>query len=219
MIKSKSLFLIILFISLFGFSNLHSSEKYSYTSEARSIEALISQFDAKNGEFYNCTKVEVEKLLIEGAKQGLNLFEILYIANAYLAKTNIRIRLKGAFLQELESKISYGNERVYALIPITLIDEVQVGVPKENGQHILDIFFKEAYQKYIEIGTAIYEPHVGFSRLEDNTFYGCFGMSVKKLGLKKQIDRIVMYEKTKIAIYVKAFPIPKRWVFEKIYLK
>ena len=44
-------------------------------------------------------------------------------------------------------------------------------------------------------------------------------MNVKKIGIKKKIDKIEMYEKKKIAIYVKGFPRPKRWIFETMYLR
>lgn len=216
--RTHRFFCILLALFFISFE-IYSSASYSYENEIYAIEALIKTFELKDGEVHNCTKDEVELLLKEGAKNYLNLFEILYATNIYLAKINARLILKGDFLREIEEQISYGNERVYALIPISIIDEVQLGSSKNESEHILDIFLSQPYQKYIEIGTAIYESHIGFSKIENKTFSGCFGMSVKKLGLKKKIDRIVMYEKTKIAIYVKAFPIPKKWNFENVYLK
>ena len=191
----------------------------SYKKEINAMEDLLSPFGLSKGTVHTCTKDEVESLLKEGAKHRLNLFEILYTTNVYLEKNNLRIIMPGSFLRELEAKISYGNERVYALIPINIIERVEVGPTKENGKHVLDIFLRESYEKYIEIGTAIYERHIGFGNIKDNTFSNCFGMTVKKLGMKKQIDRIFMYERTKIAIYVKHFPIPKKWIFESVYLK
>jgi len=210
---------IIMFTILFISLTFIYAKADTYTKEIRAMEELLSPFGLKSGEVHTCTKNEVEALLKEGAKYKLNLFEILYTTNVYLEKTGLRIVMPGSFLRELETKITYGNERVYALIPINIIEKVEVGPTKEDGKHILDIFLRERYEKYIEIGTAIYEKHIGFGNIKDNTFSNCFGMSVKKLGMKKQIDRILMYERTKIAIYVKHFPIPKKWIFENIYLK
>ena len=145
----------------------------SYKKEINAMEDLLSPFGLSKGTVHTCTKDEVESLLKEGAKHRLNLFEILYTTNVYLEKNNLRIIMPGSFLRELEAKISYGNERVYALIPINIIERVEVGPTKENGKHVLDIFLRESYEKYIEIGTAIYERHIGFGNIKDNTFSNC----------------------------------------------
>lgn len=195
------------------------AKPYSYETEIKAVEELLSSFNKGDENLHNCTKDEVELLLREGAKYYLNLFEILYVANVYLTKINLRISMQGSFLRELEEKIAYGNERVYNLMPISILKEVQVGPVTKEGEHVLDIFFTTNYEKYIEIGTAIYEPHIGFTKIANYTFSGCFGMTVKKFGIKKKVDRIFMYEKKRIAIYVKAFPIPKRWVLQHVYVK
>ena len=192
-----------------------------YENEKKAIEEVISSFNFKEGEIYSCTKEDVDFLLTTAIKQHVNLFELLYATNVSLIKKEKRILIKGEILRELEKKITYGNERVYALIPIGIIEEIEIGaIPKTKLEaHAIDIFFKQNYEKYIEIGTAIYERHIGFNKTENNCFYGCFGMNVKKIGIKKKIDKIEMYEKTKIAIYVKGLPRPKKWIFETMYLK
>jgi hypothetical protein len=215
----KKLICIYFGIFLLFAQSLYAKSSYTYEKEITAIEVLLSSFNKGEGKIHNCTKDEVELLLREGAKYELNLFEILYIANTYLTKVGLRISMKGFFLRELEDRIAYGNERVYNLMPISILEEVQVGPATRDGEHILDIFFSKPYEKYIEIGTAIYDPHIGFTKISDNTFSGCFGMTVKKFGIKKKVDRIFMYEKKKIAIYVKAFPIPKKWVLENVYVK
>lgn len=215
----RKLIFIYFIIFIYFTQSLYAKNSYNYEKEIEAIEALVSPFKKGEGKIHNCTKDEVELLLREGAKYDLNLFEILYVTNVYLTKVGLRIIMKGSFLRELESKIAYGNERVYNLLPISILEEVQVGPITKEGEHIIDIFFNKSYEKYIEIGTAIYEPHIGFTKIADNTFSGCFGMTVKKFGIKKKLDRIVMYEKKKIAIYVKAFAIPKRWILENVYVK
>ena len=212
-------FICIYFVILICVLQSLHAKGYTYQKEIKAVEVLLSSFDKGNGKTHNCTKDEVELLLREGAKYDLNLFEILYVTNVYLTKIGLRISMKGSFLRELESKIAYGDERVYNLLPISILDEVQVGPVTKAGENALDIFFSKPYEKYIEIGTAIYEPHIGFTKILDNTFSGCFGMIVKKLGIKKRVDRIFMYEKKKIAIYVRAFPIPKRWILQNVYIK
>jgi len=212
---------IILTCFIFFFAgNAFSAEKYyNYLQEMKAIETLLKSFEVNRGQLHICTKEEVESLLKAGYEQGMNLFEILYTAYSYLEKINVRISMKGSILRELESKFSYGNERVYSLIPIGIVDEVQVGPTKEADKHVLDLFFSKTYEKYIEIGTAIYDKHIGFGKIEKNALANCFGMSVKKIGLKKNIDRIVLNEKNRIAIYVKKFPIPKRWNIPAVSLK
>ena len=215
--KSKYLFYIVFVFIL----QCPLFAKVNYEKEKEAIENVLSSFSFRQDETHFCTKEEVDAILSEAIKQELNLFELLYATNAYLIKTENRILIKGSILRELETKITYGNERVYALIPINIIEEIEIGaVPKSKLEaHIIDIFFKQPYEKYIEIGTAIYEKHIGFNKAENNIFSECFGMNVKKIGIKKKIDKIEMYEKTKIAIYVKGFPRPKKWIFETMYLK
>ena len=200
--------------------NAISAEKYyDYSKEIKTIETLLKSFAVNQVQVHTCTEEEVEMLLKTGYEQGMNLFEILYTTYLYLEKANVRISMKGSILRKLESKISYGNERVYSLIPMSIVDEVQVGPTKEAGKHVLDLFFSKTYEKYIEIGTAIYEKHIGFGKIEKNALANCFGMTVKKFGLKKSIDSIVLYEKNRIAIYVKKFPFPKRWRIPSVGLK
>ena len=216
-LKTKYLFYIIFILVL----QYPLFAKVDYEKEKKAIEKVLATFLLKEGEMHSCTKEEVDAILTIAIKQELNLFELLYATNAYLIKTGNRILIKGSILRELETKIIYGNERVYALMPINIIEEIEIGtIPKTKLEaHVIDIFFKQSYEKYIEIGSAIYEKHIGFNKAENNIFSECFGMNVKKIGIKKKIDKIEMYEKTKIAIYVKGFPRPKKWIFEKIYLK
>ena len=212
--------IILATLMFFSTARVFSTPKYyDYSKEVNSIEALLQSFEVHKGEVHTCTKEEVELLLKAGYEQKMNLFEILYASYSYLQKNDVRILMKGSILRELESKISYGNERVYALMPISIIEEVQVGPTKEANMHVIDVFLSEGYEKFIEIGTAIYDKHIGFSKIEKNALSNCFGMTVKKIGIKKNIDRIVLYEKNKIAIYVKKFPIPKKWKIPAVSLK
>lgn len=218
-IKMKNKFVYLIIFSLFLNGFLFAT--VDYEKEKNAIDEVISTFSFNKDELYVCTKNEVDSLLTVAIAQNMNLFELLYATNTSLLKNKNRILIKGDILRDLEKKITYGNERVYALIPINIIEEIEIGtiLKTKLEAHIIDIFFKQTYEKYIEIGTAIYEKHIGFNRIENNTFYECFGMNVKKIGIKKRIDKIEMYEKTKIAIYVKGFPRPKRWIFETMYLK
>jgi len=218
-IKMKSRHLLILIFAFVLHSFLFA--KVDYENEKKAIDEVINGFTFKSGELHTCTREEVDNLLTTAIKQNMNLFELLYATNTSLIKREMRILIKGDTLRDLEKKIIYGNERVYALIPINIIEEIEIGaiLKTKLEAHLIDIFFKQDYEKYIEIGTAIYEKHIGFNKTEDNIFSECFGMNVKKLGIKKKIDKIEMYEKTKIAIYVKGFPRPKKWIFEMMYLR
>ena len=215
--KNKCLLFVIFAFSLQAFL----FAKVDYETEKKAIDEVVAGFAFEDGELYVCTKEEVDSLLCKAIEQNMNLFELLYATNTSLIKREKRVLIKGDILRELEKKIVYGNERVYALIPINIIEEIEIGtiLKTKLEAHAIDIFFKQDYEKYIEIGTAIYEKHIGFNRTEENTFFECFGMNVKKIGIKKKIDKIEMYEKRKIAIYVKGFPRPKKWIFETMYLR
>lgn len=215
--KNKCLLFVIFAFSLQAFL----FAKVDYETEKKAIDEVVAGFAFEDGELYVCTKEEVDSLLCKAIEQNMNLFELLYATNTSLIKREKRVLIKGDILRELEKKIVYGNERVYALIPINIIEEIEIGtiLKTKLEAHAIDIFFKQDYEKYIEIGTAIYEKHIGFNRTEENTFFECFGMNVKKIGIKKKIDKIEMYEKRKIAIYVKGFPRPKKWIFKTMYLR
>lgn len=215
--KNKCLLFVIFAFSLQAFL----FAKVDYETEKKAIDEVVAGFAFEDGEIHICTKEEVDSLLCKAIEQNMNLFELLYATNTSLIKREKRVLIKGDILRELEKKIVYGNERVYALIPINIIEEIEIGtiLKTKLEAHAIDIFFKQDYEKYIEIGTAIYEKHIGFNRTEENTFFECFGMNVKKIGIKKKIDKIEMYEKRKIAIYVKGFPHPKKWIFETMYLR
>ncbi len=217
--KNSIVIILICFI-FFGTRRAFSDEKYyDYSKEISAIEILLKPFAVKQGELHICTKEEVDLLLRTGIEQEMNLFELLYTTYSYLEKIGVRISLKGSILRELKSTISYGNERVYSLMPIDIIEEVQVGPTGEKSKHVLDLFFSRNYEKYIEIGTAMYEKHIGFAKIEKNALKQCFGMTVKKMGLKKTVDRIILYDKNDIAIYVKKFPVPKKWYIPAVSLK
>jgi hypothetical protein len=215
--KNRCLFLVIFAFALQSFL----FAKVDYENEKKAIDEVIGSFAFEDGEIHICTKEEVDSLLCKAIEQKMNLFELLYAINTSLIKRERRVLIKGDILRDLEKKIVYGNERVYALIPISIIEEIEIGVILKDKleAHVIDIFFKQNYEKYIEIGSAIYEKHIGFNRTDENTFFECFGMNVKKIGIKKKIDKIEMYEKRKIAIYVKGFPRPKKWIFETMYLR
>ena len=215
--KNKCLLFVIFAFSLQAFL----FAKVDYETEKKAIDEVVAGFAFEDGELYVCTKEEVDSLLCKAIEQNMNLFELLYAINTSLIKRERRVLIKGDILRDLEKKIVYGNERVYALIPINIIEEIEIGtiLKTKLEAHAIDIFFKQDYEKYIEIGTAIYEKHIGFNRTEENTFFECFGMNVKKIGIKKKIDKIEMYEKRKIAIYVKGFPRPKKWIFKTMYLR
>ena len=215
--KNKCLLFVIFAFSLQAFL----FAKVDYETEKKAIDEVVAGFAFEDGELYVCTKEEVDSLLCKAIEQNMNLFELLYATNTSLIKREKRVLIKGDILRDLEKKIVYGNERVYALIPINIIEEIEIGtiLKTKLEAHAIDIFFKQNYEKYIEIGTAIYEKHIGFNRTDENTFFECFGMNVKKIGIKKKIDKIEMYEKRTIAIYVKGFPRPKKWIFETMYLK
>ena len=162
--KNKCLLFVIFTFSLQAFL----FAKVDYETEKKAIDEVIGSFAFEKGELHICTKEEVTSLLTKAIEQNMNLFELIYATNTSLIKREMRVLIKGDILRDLEKKIVYGNERVYALIPINIIEEIEIGtiLKTKLEAHAIDIFFKQDYEKYIEIGTAIYEKHIGFNRKE-----------------------------------------------------
>lgn len=175
------------------------------------IKELLESLPMEKNKIYVFTDSETEKLIAKAADIKINIFELLDCIYRYLAQNSFRAEIKGSSLQRLLEKFDFGKDRIPALLPIAKIEKMQTGAVFEENQHALDMYLKEPYEKYIEIGIAMYKTRFGFKKIEPNLFSQSFGMQVKKFGIKKAIEKIHLYENGKGAIYAKGFIKPKRW--------
>lgn len=175
------------------------------------IKQLLEKIPIKENETYILSDEDTEKLISKAADIEINIFELLDCTYRYLSENNFRIEIKGSSLQRLMQDFDFGRDRIPAILPITQMEKMQTGAVFEKDQHALDMYLTEPYEKYIEIGLAMYKTKCGFTKIEPNLFSKSFGMKVKKFGLKKDIEKIHLYENGKGAIYAKGFFRPKRW--------
>lgn len=175
------------------------------------IKEVLESFPIQNNEIYILTDSDTEKLISKAADIEINIFELLDCAYRYLSENKFRIEIKGTSLQKLMEDFDFGRDRIPALLPIAHIERMQTGAVFEENQHALDMYLTNPYEKYIEIGLAMYKTKFGFGKIEPNLFSQSFGMQVKKFGIKKSIEKIHLYENGKGAIYAKGFIRPKRW--------
>ncbi len=175
------------------------------------LEKDFKSFPIKEYEMYCLSDTELEQILGTAADIQINLFELLDCLYRYLQPRNMRVEITGSSFRHLQSSFDYGEERVLALFPVHKLVKVQTGACFSQDQKAFDMYLDSKYTKYIEIGTALYEPRCGFEKLEPLTFSEAYGMQIKKWGMVKKLSKIYHYENGKGAIYVKGFFRPKRW--------
>ncbi|PIE98099.1 MAG: hypothetical protein CR988_04845 [Treponema sp.] len=213
----KRLFLIIPALLIFCFfSNpvfAKESEGIGIGSDAAypHIEKALKELPIKANTIYYASDSDIEKLIGLSADIEINLLELLDCTYRYLNANNMRIQINGSSFQRLLPKFDFGKERVMALLPIHKITKITTGAKLKDTDHALDIYMNSEYIEYIEIGTAMYEPHFGFNKMEPNLFSQAFGMRVKKWASKKDIEKIHLYDRGKAAIFVKKFFKSKHW--------
>ena len=190
---------------------------------ANRAEPFVAEYFKKlpleSNQTYILTQQDSLNLVSLGENLGINVFELLDCVYRFSQKYNNRIVLLGNDLQFAKKSFNLGGDRVEALLPIDKLIRIECGATFDKNQRALDIYLIDSYQDYIEIGTAVYEKRFGFAQLEPNLFSKPYGIQVKRMIFTSNLDKIVMYEPAKAAIYVKGIIKPKRWVLDIIKRK
>ncbi len=203
---------IFLSIMILVFSCTTMFAKWSGADGATpKIEETLKKIEIPQNELYLCSDEDVELLIDTAANLSINIFELIDCIYRYLSKNEMRLEIKGSSLKKLMKLYDFGGDRILALMPVPLIEKIYVGHILKPEQKTLQIFLEKKYEKYIEIGTALYEKEFGFNKLTPRIFSDSYGMKVKKFGIKLKIKKIDLYEPGKGAVYAKGYFRPKKW--------
>ena len=181
------------------------------------IEQALASIPAQAGVLYTVTDQDMTVILNKAADVQINLFGLLDCVYRYAKPLKKRVEILGAALQKAEQTFNYGGYPIDVLLPIERIVKIEIGAPLKAGQNPLDITLNEPYSVYIEVATAIYDVHCGFTKLEPQTFLESYGMYMKKWNITKPIWKIYLGPANLGSVYVQGFSfISKKFEFNGI---
>jgi len=160
---------------------------------------------------YTLTDKDAEGLIDLAAQIHINVFEVLDCTFRYIKPLNIRMQFSGSQLRNLQKRYDLGGDRVLAILSVEKLNNLEIGARLNNGQNDLDIFLNSPSEKYIEIGTAIYDVRFGFRKISPLLFDEAYGVTVKKMFITTTLEKLELFAPGKGAIYVKALQRPKKW--------
>ena len=156
-----------------------------------------------------------------GARNNLTLFELFDDLIVRLDSKNMRIGIPGAMLRSLSTTYTYGRRRMSFFFPISFIDHVEIGAPLFNRpqlQIVLNDYPPDYTERVNWIGkiTTRVDTYYGCNQVRQEKYEECFGLHAFNNVFSSTVSSIILYEKSKIAIYVKGFAVPKRWTLGTI---
>ncbi len=188
-----------------------SAQRLGADLASPTVTAFLKTLPLKQGQMYTLSDKDTERFIDLAAEIHINVFEALDCTFRYIKPLNIRIQVMGSELRKLQKRYDLGGERVLAILSVDKLNYLETGANLVSGQSDLDIYLTSPTETYIEIGTAIYDAHFGFRKMSPLLFDQAFGVMVKKLVITTPLERLVLFEPGKGAIFVKAIPKPKRW--------
>ena len=181
------------------------------------IEPTLASIPAESGTLYTVTDQDITVILNKASDVQINLFGLLDCVYRYAKLSKKRVEILGITLQKAQSIFNYGGYPIDVLLPIERIIKIEVGAPLKAGQNPLDITLNEPYSVYIEVATAIYDVHCGFTKMEPQTFLESYGMYMKKWNITKPIWKIYLGPDNLGSVYVQGFSfISKKFVFNSV---
>ena len=181
------------------------------------IEPTLASIPAESGTLYTVTDQDMTVILNKASDVQINLFGLLDCVYRYAKLSKKRVEILGITLQKAQSIFNYGGYPIDVLLPIERIIKIEVGAPLKAGQNPLDITLNEPYSVYIEVATAIYDVHCGFTKMEPQTFLESYGMYMKKWNITKPIWKIYLGHDNLGSVYVQGFSfISKKFVFNSV---
>ena len=181
------------------------------------IEPTLASIPAESGTLYTVTDQDMTVILNKASDVQINLFGLLDCVYRYAKLSKKRVEILGITLQKAQNIFNYGGYPIDVLLPIERIIKIEVGAPLKAGQNPLDITLNEPYSVYIEVATAIYDVHCGFTKMEPQTFLESYGMYMKKWNITKPIWKIYLGPDNLGSVYVQGFSfISKKFVFNSV---
>jgi hypothetical protein len=213
-ILKQAIFLGSLFILSIG--SLWGQTRLGADKAAPIVATHLSTLSISPGTVYTLSEQETLSIIALSSSIGINAFELIDCAYRYLAPRNMRMVLTGASLRKAKSTYDLGGDRIDALLPVERMIRLEAGAVLSSGQQAMDVYLDSKYTSDIEIGTALYEARFGFGKLSSLTFSQPYGVQVKKFFFTGKLERIDLYEPSKIAIYADGISKPKKWVIQTI---
>lgn len=204
----KKIFILICWLC--GLSAF-SLERIGADSAVPEIFNVLSSFRIPHGSEHVLSSAETEKLIGKASELAINVFELIDCMHRYAINERIRMVITGDSLRATENIYNLGDERVLAILPVSVLQRIETGAILSNNQNALDIFLNSEYESFIEIGTARYEKKFGFKSLTPLLFQNSYGVQVSKLVFSAPLIKLELYAPAKGAIYVRGVPRPKRW--------
>ena len=206
--KILLLMFLILSVKLFGMT---ADEAYP------EIEQIFASIPASPGTLYTVTDQDMAVILNKASDLQINLFGLIDCVYRYAKPLKKRIVLLGTTLQKAQKTFNYGGYPMDVLLPIERIVKIEIGASLKTGQNPLDITLNEPYSVYIEVATAIYDIHCGFTKMEPQTFLESYGMYMKKWNITKPIWKIYLGPANLGSVYAEGFAfISKKFEFNSI---
>lgn len=165
----------------------------------------------------------IKKLLTYGIQKKYNIFDLLNETGNYLKARRLRISLWGSDLRKAAQGIDLGDDRAKTLVPLEKIVSMSWGSDGGTGNE-LEVFLSEEHSGFLELGDFYIQKDYGFRVLGDKKFEQAFGIRVKSGMMGFDLENIERVpdpnnagSENYIAIFLKMFPKPKRWLINPLH--
>ena len=205
--------LFLLLVGFFLYASLDAQETVPLEIHGRSC-VNIEKIAALETEII--TTPAMHQMLSCAVEREQTVFELFHDIALTLTEHDTRAVIAGATLRALDDIFIYGYKREHHLLPIALIDRIEIGAPHlERPQ--LEITLHDTPPAHTEqvnwVGAvdSLIDTSYGCAVALANEYQQCFGITASTPFYTGPVHTIELYEKNKIAIYVKNLFIPKRW--------
>lgn len=204
--------LLLMFLALTGnLFGMTADEAYP------EIEQVLASIPASSGTLYTVTDQDMSVILNKAADVQINLFGLIDCVYRYAHPLKKRVVIPGTTLQKAQQTFNYGGYPIDVLLPIERIVKIEIGATLKAGENPLDITLNEPYSVYIEVATAVYDVHCGFTKLKPQTFLESYGMYMKKWNITRPIWKIYLGPGDLGSVYIQGFAfISKKFEFHGV---
>jgi hypothetical protein len=206
--------LLVSSLSLFGQDA--NDPRLGSDRAAPKIAAFMDKLNIAPNTMYTLTDADMAELITLASDIHINVFEIIDCMFRYVSPKSIRIVMTGSSLRKMQTKFDLGGDRVLAILSIEKIRYLEFGARLKQEEKDLDLYLDSPSERYIEIGTAIYETRYGFNTLKPRYFGDAYGIVVKKIFITTPLEKLELFAPGKGAIYVKGLSKPKKWNLDVI---
>lgn len=165
-----------------------------------------------------------KNLLLFAAQKGYNVFDLMNETGLYLKARQLRLSIWGSDLREAAKTIRLGDTRVDTLIPLQKLVSISLGA-KDGTDNELEVILSDEHSGFLELGDFYIQKRYGFRELGEKRLDAAYGIRVKSGWMTFDLDKIERVPDPNnagslnyIAIHLKLFPRPKKWLIEPVRL-